>query len=384
MISNCLITDELIDEEFPSNKQATWFCTGIVGIMPKSAVKALADAMLRYETEDILKYHEIDSSLNILREKLASLISAENPSDICFTRNATEGIIIGLSSIDLNPDDEIITSNQEHGALMDRLNYIDQIGRAKLRTFEISKDPEETLVSLRSLLNEKTKILAFSHVSCQTGIRLPVKEICKSAREVGAYILIDGAQSIGNISVNVREYDCDFYVGNGHKWLCGPKGTSFLYINPESKVETSPTFIARGSFSDDPITKRSATRFEYGTRDRMLLYGLLIVLELYEKWKWEMKNGRIKELSTYFKERLVDIPNCILHTPLDWEKSSGNTSFSIKGCTYEKVSEYLTKDWQMMIRSVPEINATRISTSYFNTYKEINRLIEALRAFQYI
>ncbi len=381
MISQCLITDELIDEEFPSNKQAIWFCTGIVGIMPKSAVKALADAMLRYETVDIHKYHEIDSSLNTLREKLASLISAENPSDICFTRNATEGIIIGLSSIDIEPDDEILTSDQEHGALMDRLNFIDQKGRARLRMFKISKEPEETLQSVKDLLNEKTKILAFSHVSCQTGIRLPVKEICKAGREAGAYILVDGAQSIGNISVNVKDYDCDFYVGNGHKWLCGPKGTSFLYINPESKIETSSTFIARGSFSDDPITRRNAARFEYGTRDRMLLYGLLIVLNLYDKWKWEQKDSRIKELSAYLKEKLIDIPKCILHTPLEWENSSGNTSFSFEGCSYEKVSEYLTKNWQMMIRSVPEINATRISTSYFNTFKEIDRLIEALRNF---
>lgn len=381
MISQCLITDELINEEFPSNKQATWFCTGIVGIMPKSAVKALADAMLRYETVDVHKYHEIDSSLNTLREKLAFLISTENPSDLCFTRNATEGIIIGLSSIDLEPDDEILTSDQEHGALMDRLNYIDQKGRAKLRMFKISKEPEETFKSARDLLSEKTKILAFSHVSCQTGIRLPVKEICKAGRESGAYILIDGAQSIGNIPVNVRDYDCDFYVGNGHKWLCGPKGTSFLYINPESKIETSTTFIARGSFSDDPITRRNATRFEYGTRDRMLLYGLLIVLSLYDKWKWEQKDGRIKELSSYLKERLIDIPKCILHTPLEWEKSSGNTSFSIEGYSYEKVSEYLTNNWQMMVRSVPEINAIRISTSYFNTFNEIDRLIEALKAF---
>jgi len=374
-----LITEELIREEFPEFSDATWFGTGIVGVMPKSAVRTLTDTMLRYETELFFKYGEIESAVSAARERIASIISAKQASEICFTRNANEGIIIGLSCMNFMPGDEILTSNQEHGALMDRLTYIKNRGWANIRTFEIHKEPEETLQSAKDQISDKTKLMAFSHVSCQSGNRVPAKEICKAGRDAGAYILIDGAQSVGDIFVNVQDYDCDFYVGNGHKWICGPRGTSFLYVNPDLKVKPPQGFMAYDVFSGDPLERSDATRFEYGTRDRMLLFGLNAVLELYGKWNWQLRDGRIRELSDYIKESLSHIQKCIIHTSLEWEKSSGNTSFSMQGYTFEEVSEKLSKE-HISIRGVHELNAIRISTSYFNTHGEIDRLVKALRA----
>ena len=376
----CLINDELIKDEFPASSDGTWFCTGIVGIMPKSAVQVLADTTARFGAGMFYTHPEIDAARQTLRERLAALISAENSADICFTRNATEGITIGLSNVDFQPGDEIVTSDQEHGALMNPLNYLHKTGRAKLRTFKISGDPEETLQSVKEQINGKTKLLASSHVSSQTGIRVPAKEMCEAAREAGAYVLLDGAQSIGNIEVNVQNYDCDFYAGNGHKWLCGPKGTSFLYVNPDSKIEPSPTFLALSSFSDDPAWRRKALRFEYGTRDGMLLMGLLATLDLYAKWNWPQRGGRIKELSIYLKDGLKTVPGCFVHTPEDWDKGSGNTAITMEEHSRDKVYEHLSKNWNILTRNVPEINALRISTNYFNTYSEIDRLIEALKA----
>ena len=110
----CLIDDDLIKEEFPESSNATWFNTGIVGVMPKSAVEVLADTIMRFGTGMFYIHQDIGSAIETLRERLASLISAENPTDICFTRNATEGITIGISNVDFQPGDEIVTSDQEH------------------------------------------------------------------------------------------------------------------------------------------------------------------------------------------------------------------------------------------------------------------------------
>jgi len=379
VILQCLITEDLIKEEFPAMSNFTWFNTGILGIMPKSAVKVIAEAMLQYETELFFKYSEVEESVVRLRARLASLISAGAATDICFTRNANEGIIIGLSAIDFEPSDEIVISNQEHGALLDRVNYIQQRGRAKLRAFEISKEADETLQAVRCQVTDNTKLLAFSHVSCQTGIRLPVKEICEVAREVDAYVLIDGAQSVGNVPVKVRDYNCDFYVGNGHKWLCGPRGTSFLYVNPNSVLEFSPSFLAF-AFFDGSKTSPNALKFEYGTRDKMLLFGFLAVLDLYAKWNWQQHSGRIEELSAHLKDGLNTIPRCTVHTPMNWANSSGNTAFSMAGYSLGRVGEYLSKEWSIMTRPVPELNAVRVSTNYFNTLGEIDKLIKALDA----
>lgn len=376
----CLITDELITEEYPQFRENTWFATGMHGVVPKSAVKKLTETMMKYETELFFKYGEIESTLGILRKKIADLISAESASEICFTRNANEGITLALSNIDFNPGDEIITSSQEHGALMGKLKYIHNRGKANLKVFDLYKEPEENLDSIKRQITDKTKLFAFSHVTCETGARLPVKEVCKIAREIGAYIILDGAQTVGDISVNVQEYDCDCYVGNGHKWLCGPKGTSFLYVNSKTKFNPPPEFLGLCPFCDDPLSRTDATRFEYGTRDCMLLHGLLITLELYEKWGWQMRDGRIKELTEYLRKNLSDIPKCVIHSPIEWEKSSGNTTFSIKGYSLGQLSEYLSKEWHIFIRGVAEFDGARISTSFFNTYSELDKLVMALKA----
>ena len=108
--------------------------------------------------------------------------------------------------------------------------------------------------------------------------------------------------------------------------------------------------------------------------------GLLAVFELYDSWNWQLKGGRIRELSAYLKERLTTVPHCVIHTPEDWYKSSGNTSFTMEKHEWKEVGEYLSKNWDIMVRGMSEINATRISTSYFNTYSEIDKLIKALKA----
>ncbi|MBM3708604.1 MAG: aminotransferase class V-fold PLP-dependent enzyme, partial [Actinobacteria bacterium] len=120
--------------------------------------------------------------------------------------------------------------------------------------------------------------------------------------------------------------------------------------------------------------------FEYGTRDCMLLHGLLITIELYEKWIWQMKDGRIKELAEYLRENLSKIPKCVIHTPIEWEKSSGNTTFSMKGYSLGELSGYLSRDWHIYTRGVGELDGTRISTCHFNRYDEVNKLVMALKA----
>ena len=177
--------------------------------------------------------------------------------------------------------------------------------------------------------------------------------------------------------MDVQDYDCDFYVGNGHKWLCGPRGTSFLYINPDSEIELSPNFLAFWNADSSGII-RDAKIFEYGTRDSMLLFGFQAVMDVYAKWNWQMHGGRIKELSAYLKERLTTLPKCTLHTPTDWDNSSGNVSFSMEGHLYNDVTKYLFEGWNMRTRPVGEIDAVRISTNYYNTYGELDRLVEAL------
>ena len=110
----------------------------------------------------------------------------------------------------------------------------------------------------------------------------------------------------------------------------------------------------------------------------MLLFGFQAVMDVYAKWNWQMHGGRIKELSAYLKERLTTLPKCTLHTPMDWDNSSGNVSFTMEGHLYNDVTKYLMEGWNMRTRPVGEIDAVRISTNYYNTYGELDKLVEAL------
>jgi len=149
-------------------------------------------------------------------------------------------------------------------------------------------------------------------------------------------------------------------------------------VNPNSKIDIDPSFGAFDFFSGDVLARTDAMRFEYGTREKMLLYGLKVVLDLYAKWNRPISEDRIKELSLYLREGLKTVPKCIMHTPMEWENTSGNTTFSIEGYKWDKVSEHLSKQ-KMIVRGMPELNGIRISTCYYNTYEELNKLIKALK-----
>ena len=150
-------------------------------------------------------------------------------------------------------------------------HYLQARGGPKLRVFAIDPDPETTLANIRALLTPRTRIIASSHVSCQTGIRIPAKEVCDLARERSILVFLDGAQAVGQFPVDVKALGCDFYTSNGHKWLHGPKGTGFLYLRRERLDEVRPMQVGAGSFVR-PVELNnirlmpSAHRYEYGTR----------------------------------------------------------------------------------------------------------------------
>ena len=166
------------------------------------------------------------TELGRTRQAIADLLGAHSDS-IAFTRNATDGHNIVLQGIKWQPGDELLISDQEHPALSHPAAYLLDSGKVAVRVFNVSADPNVTQQNVASALGPKTRLIAFSHVSCESGIRLPATEICHLAQSHGALTLVDGAQSLGAMPEDVKDLNCDFYVSNGHKWLCGPKGTEF-------------------------------------------------------------------------------------------------------------------------------------------------------------
>jgi selenocysteine lyase/cysteine desulfurase len=148
------------------------------------------------------------------RKHIAALIHAA-PEEIAFTRNATDGINLVLAGLDWKPGDEVITTKEEHEAIQHPLLYLQKMKGIKFNMVEVSPQPEVMLERLEQVYTARTRLLAMSYITCETGTRLPAPALSQWAAEHHVLCLLDGAQASGALSVDVGELGCDFYASNG-------------------------------------------------------------------------------------------------------------------------------------------------------------------------
>lgn len=376
-----------VRESFPVLKEVTYLNVGTYGIMPEPALTKFMAIQQNFEQGGLAsRGAKINawSGTEDTRRRIAELIGA-TPDEIAFNRNATDGINFVLSGIDWKPGDEVVTTVQEHEAINHPLLYLQKTKGIKVRFVEVSPEPEVMIERLKKVVNSKTRLIGMSYVTCETGTRLPAKEICQWASEnILLLTLFDGAQASGAMPIKVRELGCDFYASNGHKWLCGPKGTGFFYGKLEKIDQLSPAHIGAGSLeradlaTGDAEVWPNSKRFEFGTRAWGLTAGLGCSLDWYESLGWENVYDYIVSLTGYFKERLLEKPFLKLLTPLEFEKSSGLTSFVFEGRSAHEISKILRENWRFNVRVVPHYNCIRISTAHFVSQSDIDKLMDSL------
>ena len=189
-----------VREAIPFLQDRVYLNTGTEGLLAEPVLADYQAAIARQEREGHAALEWRYAELERTREAVAGLLQAPLPT-IAFTRNATDGHNIVLHGMNWQPGDELLISNQEHPALSHPAAYLQKRGKLSVRVFEIDADPQITLQNIRAALSPATRLIAFSHVSCESGIRLPAKEVCQLAHEHGAWALLDGAQSLGVIRV---------------------------------------------------------------------------------------------------------------------------------------------------------------------------------------
>jgi len=178
---------------------------------------------------------------------------------------------------------------------------------------------------------------------------------------------------------------CDFLSGNGHKWLCAPKGTGFLYARLDRMTALEPAHLGAGSSpaEDDQYEDLelwpNGRRFEFGTRGYALYEGFTAAIEYFDKLGWEAVEAHTCALTDYLKSRLHRAPWATLLSPDEWDHSSGLTTFQVDGVDdVQAYRKWLLEERQTVVRSVPEFRALRISTAFFNDQADIERLLKLL------
>lgn len=382
---------EAVRADLPVTHWVAYLNTGTAGPIPSPTATAMQKAAAAEVSEGRIGmdgFHAFFDRMAALRASLADFVSAE-PDEIGITHHTTEGMNIGLWGIDWRPGDEIVTTTLEHGGGLLPIYLLHQRRGVKV-SFAACGNGERDVVleGMRRAIHPGVRMVVLSHVTYQTGAVLPLREIAEMAHQVGALVLVDGAQSVGAIPVSMHELGADFYAFPGQKWLCGPEGTGGLYVRRERLAELDQTYIGGfgvefHSFKADEVgfePAAGAQRYEVGSIYRPGVVGLASSVA------WVKAAGSIlpaiADLSRYGQERVRDLPGAELLTPAG-EEPSGLVAVRLPGVDVEACLAFLAARG-VMIRSIPENAAFRISCGFYNTREEIDRTVELLREFSHV
>lgn len=362
--------------------------------------KAVLDAINQYYLEDNANVHRgvhtlaerATAKYEASREKVRSFINAKSTKEVLFTRGTTTGLnwIGQFAQQILQPGDEVLISIMEHHSNVIPWQQACQKTGAKL-VYAYLKDGELDLEDLKAKLTTKTKFVSLAHVSNVLGCINPVKEIAELAHAVGAYMVVDGAQSVPHMAVDVQDLDCDFLTFSGHKMLA-PTGIGVLYGKEEILNLMNP--VEFGGEMIDFVYEQEATwkelpwKFEAGTPNIAGAIALGAAIDYLTQIGMECIHQHEQELVAYLLPRLQEIEGVTVYGPIDPDKHAGVLAFNIDGLHPHDVATALDYEGvavraghhcaQPLINHLGLSSAVRASLYLYNTKAECDKLIEAI------
>ena len=358
-----------------------YFNTASLGASPKMVVQTLNEWNLKLESISETGHQHIKEC----RKAAAEFFNCYE-DELAITRNTTEGINIIAQGLTLQPGDEVILSTHEHvGCAVPWMNMVDQKG-IKLKLVDLDLTGSNNLDIIKNAVTEKTKVISISHVTCTNGMILPIKDLVTWCREKGILTCIDGAQALGMIDIDMKDMDPDFYATSGHKWLYGPKGTGFLFINKKSIHTLHPTFA--GAYTTESYNLNElkysylnvASREEYGTRNTPLVMSLKAAMDFHKNQGREKIVQHGLSLAGQLKSSLRKVDGIEILSPDDGPFASAMVTFRSPIKDYKTIQRELMQKYQCRVRGIYEnqLNAIRVSCAYYNTKDQIDYLAESI------
>lgn len=372
-----------VREQFPLTRDRVYFNTGTVGPSPFVVIEAVKNKMLDVDTRG--EYEGWDT----VRPKLAQFVNVD-VSEISLTHNVTEGINIIASGLPLKRGDEVILTTHEHaGNALPWLNraHIDGI---VIKTLKPAPTAAENLNRITDLITPRTRVIAIPHITCTIGQVFPAKEISRLAHDKGLWVFFDGAHGVGMTALDLKEIDCDFYATCGHKWLCGPKGTGFLYIKKDLLDTVQANWI--GAYSDTgwdltvdpPIFNGyvpTAHRYDFASQNAAIYIGLGAAIDFFHHLGMENIVKRSRALAGLLQHELLGLGDRIeMLTPDEEQSRAAIVGFRVRNMPYDEVGKQAGASG-FRVRIVPEngVNCVRVSTHLYNNRDEVMRFVELIR-----
>lgn len=326
------------------------------------------------------------------REKVRRFLNASSSREIVFVRGATEGINLVAQSWgrqNIQKDDEIVVTWLEHHANIVPWQMLAAEKGARLRAVPVDSTGQVRLDEYEKLLGPKTRLVAFPQVSNALGVVTPVGAIIEAAHRHGAKVLLDGAQSVSHMRVDVQSLDCDFFVFSGHK-VFAPTGIGVVYAKPEILEHMQP-WQGGGNMIQDvtfekTVYQAAPQRFEAGTGNIADAVGLGAAIDYVERAGMENIARHEHGLLVYATEALQQIPG--LHIIGTAKEKAGVISFVMDGFRTEEIGDYLNRNGiavrsghhcaQPILRRFGLESTVRASLALYNTMSDIDALVRSI------
>jgi selenocysteine lyase/cysteine desulfurase len=321
----------------------------------------------------------LEPNIESVRRTLAADAGADADT-VAITRNASEALQIAQLGLDLKPGDEVLTTNQDYGRMLQTWEQRVARDRIKLTkiAFPVPPSSQEDLVRrFEAAITQATKVLHFCHITNLTGHIFPVKAICALARRRGLTTIVDGAHAYAHFPFAIRDFDCDFYGTSLHKWLLAPIGTGFLYVRRERiaghwALQPPPASLAG-----------SIKKFEeIGTHPAANHNAIAEALTFHHGIGAERKAARLRYLKARWAQRLAEQPRFQIHTSLDPEMSCAIGTVGIDEMPPAQITAKLWDNWRIIATPIShaEYRGIRVTPNVYTTLDEIDRFCNAMEA----
>jgi len=383
-------------QQFPALTHKVYFNFGGQGPMSHETMTAIANSFAHIQSKGPFSKQTNDwvrEECHLTRTTISSALGVE-PTTISLTEDVSVGCNIVLWGLDWQAGDHLLMTDCEHPGIIAAIQELQRRMGLEVTICPISQTLNQPhthqaiLELVQKHLRPRTRLVVLSHIFWNTGQVLPLDEIvdlCHSQANP-VRVLVDAAQSVGMIPLNLTQLGVDFYAFTGHKWWCGPEGLGGLYVSPEARERLSPTFIGWRNLIADPQGnpvgwQPHGQRYEIATSAYPLYAGLRESLNIHNRWGTdENRYQRILSLSRHLWQQLQTLPTvrCVQNQ----SPQSGLVSLQLLSQQPSTVSHaelvQVLEDQGILIRAIPNPNCVRVSIHYFTLESEINTLVRAI------
>lgn len=376
-----------IRKEFMLEDGLAYLNNGTVGPTPKAVYENLVSYWRLMAVNPNENSAILQGRMDLIRHKAAQFLGAY-PDEIAILHNATEGNNLVAQGVDLKPGDEVLIGYLEHDS--NRQPWRLKAKRGGIVVTEVPidtppKSPEEIVHAFESAITPRTRAISTTHCDTVIGNYSPIKELAQLAHAKGLFCFADGAQVNGMIPVNVHELGVDTYATTCHKWLCSPAGTGLLYVRRDMQERIWPNIVTENWW-----TLKDSRKYEHVSRRPWpVVAALEDAIDFQNAIGRERIEFRIRSLSSYFRSQAAEIPHVKLYTSNDPRLSGALTSLGMDNVSPLKLREYLRQRFDVYTAARSRgtrypadphgVEGIRISTHYYNTFEQVERVLQGLR-----